>query len=244
MAESRKLRMGWWAAAPERSSARYIGWPPSWTARSSWLPGRFRSRRSVRARRVRALGSIQARAYAELRGDDRGGAEAADGGIDFVVITTPNHLHLPVALAALEAGIAVMSDKPATATYDEALALEAAVGRLGCRTASRTPTPAMRWCARRAQCAPSGKAGRFARLRWSIFQGWLSKARLKPPGTSRPRGAPIPRSTVQAAHRRHRHACLSPARVCDRTQVTAINATLRSVVPGRGSTTIAMHSCA
>ena len=31
-------------------------------------------------------------------------------GIDFVVITTPNHLHLPVALGALEAGIPVMSE--------------------------------------------------------------------------------------------------------------------------------------
>src|SRR5450432_2184538 len=30
-------------------------------------------------------------------------------GIDFVVIATPNHLHLPVAEAALHAGIPVMS---------------------------------------------------------------------------------------------------------------------------------------
>ena len=51
--------------------------------------------------------------------------------IDFVVITTPNHLHLPMALAALEAGFPVMSDKPATATYAEAQALEAAVTKSG-----------------------------------------------------------------------------------------------------------------
>src|SRR5579883_1316350 len=52
-------------------------------------------------------------------------------GIEFVAIVTPNHLHLPMALAALEAGIPVMSDKPATASYEEALQLEAAVTKSG-----------------------------------------------------------------------------------------------------------------
>jgi predicted dehydrogenase len=37
-------------------------------------------------------------------------------GIDFVIIATPNHLHLPVARAFLEAGIHVVCDKPLTAT--------------------------------------------------------------------------------------------------------------------------------
>jgi len=43
--------------------------------------------------------------------------------IDFVTIASPNHTHLPVARAALEAGFAVFSDKPATATWEEAVAL-------------------------------------------------------------------------------------------------------------------------
>src|SRR6478609_597237 len=36
-----------------------------------------------------------------------------------VVIVTPNSTHLPVALAALERGFHVLSDKPATATLAE-----------------------------------------------------------------------------------------------------------------------------
>ena len=44
---------------------------------------------------------------------------------------TPNHLHLPVAAAALAAGFPVMSDKPATATYEEAVELEKAVAESG-----------------------------------------------------------------------------------------------------------------
>ena len=45
--------------------------------------------------------------------------------IDFVCIVTPNHLHLPIAVAALEHGFHVMSDKPATANLKEAQTLEA-----------------------------------------------------------------------------------------------------------------------
>lgn len=61
--------------------------------------------------------------YAEMFAAER---ERADG-IDFVTIATPNHTHLPIARAALEAGIAVMSDKPATATLSEARTLAGAV---------------------------------------------------------------------------------------------------------------------
>lgn len=40
--------------------------------------------------------------------------------MDFVVIVTPNHVHFPVAKAALEAGFHVLSDKPATLNLQEA----------------------------------------------------------------------------------------------------------------------------
>lgn len=41
-------------------------------------------------------------------------------GIDFVMITTPNHLHFPVAKAFLAAGIHVVCDKPMTFSLEEA----------------------------------------------------------------------------------------------------------------------------
>lgn len=43
--------------------------------------------------------------------------------MQFVSIVTPNHLHFPVAKAAIEAGFHVLSDKPATFTLQEALNL-------------------------------------------------------------------------------------------------------------------------
>ncbi|MGD8176051.1 Gfo/Idh/MocA family protein [Marinimicrobium sp. ARAG 43.8] len=47
-----------------------------------------------------------------------------DDGIEAVSIVTPNHMHFPVAKAALEAGIHVICDKPVTRTLEEALELE------------------------------------------------------------------------------------------------------------------------
>ena len=41
-------------------------------------------------------------------------------GIDFVMITTPNHMHFPVAKAFLEQGIHVVSEKPMTFSLEEA----------------------------------------------------------------------------------------------------------------------------
>ena len=43
--------------------------------------------------------------------------------MQFVAIVTPNHLHFPVAEAALRSGFHVLSDKPATLNLDEALRL-------------------------------------------------------------------------------------------------------------------------
>jgi len=44
-------------------------------------------------------------------------------GIDFVMVTVPNHLHYPVSLAFLEHGIHVVCDKPMTFNLEEAQAL-------------------------------------------------------------------------------------------------------------------------
>ncbi len=40
--------------------------------------------------------------------------------MDFVAIVTPNHMHFPVAKAAIEHGFHVMCDKPATLTLAQA----------------------------------------------------------------------------------------------------------------------------
>ncbi|RXR27699.1 Gfo/Idh/MocA family protein [Sphingobium fluviale] len=67
----------------------------------------------------RAYADVATMLYAERGRDD---------GIDFVTIASPNAHHLPAARLSLEAGVAVMSDKPATATLNEARELAAIIG--------------------------------------------------------------------------------------------------------------------
>ncbi|GMG87355.1 Gfo/Idh/MocA family protein [Biformimicrobium ophioploci] len=51
--------------------------------------------------------------------------------MQFVAIVTPNHMHFPVAEAALRAGFHVLSDKPATLNLNEALQLKELVAETG-----------------------------------------------------------------------------------------------------------------
>jgi predicted dehydrogenase len=95
--------------------------------------------------------------------------------MDFVVVATPNHLHLPVSVEALQAGFAVMSDKPATASYEEALVLQAAVEKSGLPY-GLTHTYAGYGMIReaRALCA-SGRLGPIRKVAVEYLQGWLSQ---------------------------------------------------------------------
>ncbi len=153
--------------------------------------------------------------------------------IDFVAIVTPNHLHLPVAAAALEAGFPVMSDKPATATYEEAEELERAVVAAGLPY-GLTHTYAGYALVRDAReiCA-SGKLGGIRKVVVEYLQGWLSKpiesegqkqaSWRSDPALSGPGGC-IGDIGVHAFHL---------AEYVTGLQVTALDATLLSVVPGR-----------
>lgn len=78
------------------------------------------------------LGLSPSRCYADF--NEMMTAEAqlpADQRMEFVAIVTPNHMHFPVAKAALEAGFHVLSDKPATLDLAEARALKDIVATTG-----------------------------------------------------------------------------------------------------------------
>ena len=102
MAGQRKLRMGMVGGGPGALSGQYTGWQPNSTARLNWLRGRFRNRRRGRAQRARHTRSIPIAPTLITNRCWR--REEAPDAIDFVAIVTPNHLHLPVALASLAAG--------------------------------------------------------------------------------------------------------------------------------------------
>ncbi len=114
----------------------------------------------------RAYGS-----YEEMLAKEK--ALPADQRIDFVSITTPNHMHFPVAKAALDAGFNVICDKPMTLTLEEAETLLEVVKKSGCvfvLTHNYTGHPLVRQAREMIQ---AGDLGEINAVRACYIQGWL-----------------------------------------------------------------------
>jgi len=232
MTEIRKLRMGMVGGGPGAFIGPVHRIAAELDGKIELVAGAF-SQSAERSREAGASYRIDpSRAYADYQQMMAAERERTDG-IDFVAIVTPNHLHLPVAIAALEAGIPVLSDKPATASYEEALQLEAAVAKAGLPY-GLTHTYAGYQMVReaRAMCA-AGKLGKIRKVAVEYFQGWLSGP-LETTGHKQAEWRADPkRSGAGGAigdigtHAFHLLEYISGLRV------TAMNATLRSVVPGR-----------
>jgi predicted dehydrogenase len=110
--------------------------------------------------------------YREMMERERARGDA----MDFVCIATPNHLHLPVATAAMENGFHVVSDKPAAASLAQALALKDVVwrtGRLYALTYTYTGYPMIREA---RQVIRDGSLGEVRKVVVEYSQGWLSEA--------------------------------------------------------------------
>ena len=173
MDSERKLRMGMVGGGPGAFIGPVHRIAAELDGRIELVAGAF----SQSPERSRAAGAsyriAPERAYAdyqEMFEKERARKDA----IDFVAIVTPNHLHLPVAAAALETGCPVMSDKPATATYAEALQPEQAVAK-ACLPYGLTHTYAGYALVRDARelCA-SGGLGKIRKIAVEYLQGWLT----------------------------------------------------------------------
>ncbi|QDU73407.1 Glucose-6-phosphate 3-dehydrogenase [Bremerella volcania] len=93
--------------------------------------------------------------------------------IDFVSVATPNHMHFPVAKAALEAGFNVMCDKPMTLTLAEAEELYEVVQKSGAVfavTHNYTGYPLIRQA---REMILNGDLGEINAIRVQYIQGWL-----------------------------------------------------------------------
>ena len=94
--------------------------------------------------------------------------------MDFVAIVTPNNVHYPAAVAALDAGFHVVCDKPMTMTLDEARDLEGRVsetGKLFCLTHNYTGYPMVKEA---RDLVSSGELGKVRRIVVEYPQGWLA----------------------------------------------------------------------
>jgi len=94
--------------------------------------------------------------------------------MEFVAIVTPNHVHFPVAKAAMESGFHVLSDKPATRNLDEILALReiaAKADRLYALTHTYLGYPLVAYARKLVR---DGELGKIRKVFAEYIQGWLA----------------------------------------------------------------------
>ena len=129
-----------------------------------------------------ALGLDPARAYEDYARMAQAEAARSDG-IEVVAITTPNHLHAPVATAFLEAGIHVICDKPLALTLAEGEEL-ARLARQRRRLFALTHTYSGYPMVRHArELVSAGELGELRYVQVEYLQDWL--ANPIPPGQNK-----------------------------------------------------------
>ena len=129
-----------------------------------------------------ALGLDPARAYEDYARMARAEAARPDG-IEVVAITTPNHLHAPVARAFLEAGIHVICDKPLALTLaegEELARLARQQRRLFALTHTYSGYPMVRHA---RELVAAGELGELRYVQVEYLQDWL--ANPIPPGQNK-----------------------------------------------------------
>lgn len=106
----------------------------------------------------------------------------ADIKMDFVTIVTPNNVHYPAAVAALEAGFHVACDKPMTISLDEARRLERKVEETGlvfCLTHNYTGYPMVKEA---RELFRTGALGKIRKVSVEYAQGGAAARAYFSPG--------------------------------------------------------------
>lgn len=137
------------------------------------VAGAFSSDPARSAQAGQSYGLSADRAYSDWASLLQGEARRPDGA-QAVAITTPNHLHFPIAMAALEAGYHVMSDKPATTTLAQAHQLRQAVAGSRCvygLSYTYSGYPLVRHA---REVVASGALGTVRKVVVEYVQGWLA----------------------------------------------------------------------
>ncbi|MDO3383798.1 Gfo/Idh/MocA family protein [Gilvimarinus algae] len=160
-------------------------------------------------------------------------AEAArEDGIEAVAIVTPNHMHFPVAKAALEAGINVICDKPVTRTLEEALELEQLVKNTDAffaLTHNYSGYPLVRYA---REMVARGDLGNIRIVQVEYPQEWLTEAQGDDNKQASWRTDPARSGAAGCLGDIGTHA-FQLARFISGQKVTSVCADLTAFVPGR-----------
>lgn len=151
----------------------------------------------------------------------------------FITIVTPNHLHYGPAKMALEAGFHVICDKPLCISVAEAADLQQTVertGRLFCLTHNYTGYPMVK---RAREMVLEGELGTVRKVLVEYLQGWLATPLEKTDNRQAIWRADPSRAGIAGAMADIGTHAFNLAEYVTGQEVTALSASLRSVVPGR-----------
>ena len=172
---SRKLRMALVGGGKESYIGRFHRMAAQMTGRIDLVCGAFGSTRHRSFEGGEDLFLARDRVYGAYRDMLRKEATLPeDVKPDFIVITAPNNLHYPVAMASLDAGFHVLCEKPLTTSVDEVLNLGRKLEdkqRLIGLTLSYTGYPMIRQA---QQMIRDGKLGTIRRVVVECPHGWLA----------------------------------------------------------------------
>nr|WP_157602835.1 Gfo/Idh/MocA family oxidoreductase [Sphingomonas sp. PR090111-T3T-6A] len=138
--------------------------------------GAFSTDGDRNSRTGEALGLPPARVYADIESLLSGErALPKTERMQALAIVTPNHLHAPMAIAALDSGFDVFSEKPMAATLAEANAIADAVRRSGRHYALAFTYAGYPMVEEARQRVLRGDFGTIRRVEVEYLQGWLSR---------------------------------------------------------------------
>lgn len=123
------------------------------------------------------IGVDPARAYGSFTEMfEREAALPADQRIEAVAIVTPNHMHAAPAIAAMEAGLDVIIDKPLAHSLEAARSIADAAARTGRKVAITHTYTGYPLVKQARELVTSGKFGKVRRVAVKYTQDWLSRA--------------------------------------------------------------------
>ncbi|MGN7158785.1 Gfo/Idh/MocA family protein [Sphingomonas sp. SAFR-052] len=139
------------------------------------VAGAFSSDAARNERSGAALGLDPQRVYGDLNALIAAETGLPEGErIDALAIVTPNHLHAPMAIAALEAGIHVFCEKPMAMSSDEARAIAAAARKSGAKFALAFTYSGYPLVEEARARVARGDLGKIRLVQVEYLQGWLS----------------------------------------------------------------------
>ncbi|WP_334184021.1 Gfo/Idh/MocA family protein [Novosphingobium sp.] len=140
------------------------------------VAGAFSSDAERNRRSGEGLGIAPDRTYASLEALLAAEAALPDGErVDAVSIVTPNHLHAPMAIAALDAGFHVFCEKPMALNMEEAKAIAQAAERSGRHFALAFTYSGYPLVEEARARVAGGDFGKIRLVQVEYSQGWLSQ---------------------------------------------------------------------